>query len=265
MRDRFGLTVVTGGAQGIGRALCEAFAADGASRVVVLDVDGSKASALAERLAGAAIVVDVSDGAAFTEALTQIESDIGPISTFISNAGVALGFDAPSSNAAHASDDVWMRAWEVNVMAHVRAARYLIPRMIARGGGTFVQMASAAGLLNQIGSAVYGTTKHAAVGFAENIAISHGSQGIRVALVCPQGVDTALLAAIPVGPERGDGVLTPEAVALATIQGLDEGRFLILPHEVVHGYYRRKADDTDRWIRGMAQLAQRFAHEGSQT
>ncbi|NYT64731.1 SDR family NAD(P)-dependent oxidoreductase [Alcaligenaceae bacterium] len=264
MTKRFGLTVITGGAQGIGRALSQAFAADGATQVVVLDRDGDKATALAEQLQGRAVAVDVSDGSAFAQALETIEDDIGPISTFVSNAGVAWGFEAPLDNAAYASDEIWNKSWEINVLAHVRAARILVPRMIARGGGTFVQIASAAGLLNQIGSAVYGTTKHAAVGFAENLAISHGAQGIRVALVCPQGVDTALLSSIPVGPERGDGVLTAEAVALATISGLDEGRFLILPHEGVHEYVRQKAENTDRWIRGMGRLAQRFVSNDSE-
>lgn len=248
------IAVVTGGASGIGKALCEGLAAAGAAKVIVADLNGAGARDVADAIGGEAQACDVADRDALASLITQTEERHGPIDLFCSNAGIATGFDPDFANAAGASPDIWQKAWAVNVMAHVEAARVLVPRMKARGGGHFLNTISAAGLLSQVGSAVYATTKHAAVGFAENLALTHRDDGIRVSILCPQGVDTPMLRGLPKGPQSGDGVLGAADVAAAGLQGVREERFLILPHAEVADYMRGKLENYERWIAGMAKL-----------
>jgi NAD(P)-dependent dehydrogenase (short-subunit alcohol dehydrogenase family) len=237
------IVVVTAAAQGIGAALAARFAREGAKAVVATDIKQ-----------GPDIVpCDVSREEDIIRLIDDTETRVGPIDLFCSNAGIAV-LDPDWDNPASAPDEGWARSWAVNIMAHVYAARHLVPRMSARGGGYFLQTVSAAGLLSQIGSGPYSATKHAALGFAENLAIASRDRGIKVSVLCPQGVDTAMLAGIDRGVPDMDGVLTPEAVAEAVVAGLDAERFLILPHPEVATYVRRKAEDPDRWLSGMARL-----------
>jgi len=246
--------VVTGGANGIGRALCEAFHRAGAAKVVVADLDIEAAKAVAGSIDGAAFRCDVAQERDIANVIEETERQFGPISLFCSNAGIGGGFDPLSENAGGSSDEPFAKSWAIHVMAHVYAARHLIPRMKARGGGYFLNTISAAGLLSQVGSPAYSTTKHAAVGFAENLAISHKAHGIRVSILCPQGVDTNMLRSIPKGPQSGDGDLTAEQVAKDALAGIEQETFLILPHPQVLGYMRKKTENYDRWIAGMAKI-----------
>jgi NAD(P)-dependent dehydrogenase (short-subunit alcohol dehydrogenase family) len=253
------VVVVTGGADGIGAALARRFAREGARMVIVADRNGEGAAAVAREIGGEAFTLDVSDGQAMAAMVADVEARHGGVDLFCSNAGVGDG-DPDKQNAASSPDAVWQRAWNVNVMAHVHAARAVLPGMQRRGGGYLLNTISAAGLLSQIGGAVYSTTKHAAVGFAESLAITHGDQGIKVSILCPQGVDTAMLRQGDAAsqPQNLDGVLTPDEVAESVVQGLAAETFLILPHPVVLTYMQRKAGDYDRWLGGMRRLRARM-------
>jgi NAD(P)-dependent dehydrogenase (short-subunit alcohol dehydrogenase family) len=250
--------VVTGAAGGIGAAMAHRFAAEGAAGVLVCDLDGTGAQGVAEtiRRSGVAAVglrTDVSDEAQVRDLVAVAEEQLGPIDLFCSNAGilVAGGPEVPTAE--------WQRIWDVNVMAHVLAARHLVPRMLARGGGYLLHTASAAGLLSQIGSAPYAVTKHAAVAFAEWLSITYGDRGLVVSVLCPQAVRTAMTDGIPGGGVAGiDGMLEPERIADVVVEGLAEERFLILPHPTVAEYVRRKGEDVERWLRGMRRLQARF-------
>jgi NAD(P)-dependent dehydrogenase (short-subunit alcohol dehydrogenase family) len=247
------VVVVTGGADGIGRALCERFHREGARAVIVADLNGEIAEAVARSIGGVAFRCDVTSEQDIIRVVDETEKNAGPIDLFCSNAGALDGGASPDDVGA-AGNDRWMQSWSLHVMAHVYAARALLPRMIARGGGYFLNTSSAAGLLSQIGNAVYATTKHAAIGFAEILAITHRDQGIRVSVLCPQGVDTPLLRSAGPGPQHLDGVITPEACAAAAIEGLEAERFLILPHPEVAAYVRKKGENYERWLGGMVKL-----------
>lgn len=246
--------LVTGGGNGIGAALCRRFKHEGARGIAVVDIDAEGARRVAEEIGGAALVADVSVEADIVRVVQETEKQNGPIDLFCSNAGVAFK-DEPGWKATSCPNEKWQKAWEINVMAHVYAARAVLPGMIARGEGYLLNTVSAAGLLNQIGSASYSTTKHAAIGFAESLAITHGDDGIKVSVICPQAVATQMIGDVEGGGPQGvDGILTPEEVAVSVIAGLAEETFLILPHERVRLYMERKNSDYDRWLDGMRRF-----------
>ena len=249
--------VVTGAGSGIGAAMSRRFAREGPRALVVADIDLDSASAVASSIDAMPIQVDVSAWDANDRLIGETEDRFGPIDLFCSNAGVALpgGADAP--------DDFWKLSIDVNLMAHVYAARAVLPGMIARGEGYLLHTASAAGLLTNIGAAPYSVTKHAAVGLAEWLAITHGDQGIKVSCLCPQGVRTNMLMA-GAGDAAGavvlsQGAIEPDDVAEAVVQGLRAESFLILPHPEVLTHFQRKAGDYDRWLGGMRKLQRRIS------
>ena len=244
------VAVVTGGGGGIGAALCRRLAAEGA-RVMVADIDAAAAGAVADEIGGAAVRCNAGREADIIGLVEQAESVLGPVDIFCSNAGIIVMGDIGAAN------EDWQRIWEINVMAHVYAARAVIPGMLARGGGRLVITASAAGLLSQIDSALYSATKHAAVGLAENFAINYGDQGIHVAVICPMAVRTRMTRHGG-GVAALDGMLEAEAVAEALIRAMEEKRFMVLPHPEVRGYMQKKAADYERWIHGMQRLRLRF-------
>ena len=262
------VVVVTGGGSGIGRALCLRFASEGARAVVVADLDGAATKKVAgevEDAGGSRIValpapLDVADEDQVVGLVGRVESDVGPISLFCSNAGLGGG------GGVDADDQTWDRLWRVHVMAHVFAARAVIPAMVDRGEGYLLHTASAAGLLTNMGNAPYSVTKHATVALAEWLAITYGDAGVRVSCLCPQGVRTPMLlagldraaaaeASVPASAVlAAGGLLEPEDVAEAVVSGLRDERFLILPHPEVLTFFQRKGSDYDRWIAGMRRL-----------
>lgn len=264
------VAVVTGGGHGIGRALCRRLARDGA-KVVVVDIDEAAAATVAGEIGGTARALDVSDEQAVAQLVDEVEQADGPIDMFISNAGVGYGDGDSGAISAEGGmnpvDDRWDACWRINVMAHVYAARALVPRMLQRGSGHLVNTASAAGLLSQIGDSAYSATKHAAVGFAESLAIDYGEAGIVVSVVCPQAVATRMIGIDDDSEslEGGflgndvDGIMRPEAVADIVIDEALAGRFLILTHPEVTTYVQRKASDHDRWIKGMQRFRNKLS------
>lgn len=253
------VVVVTGAASGIGAALCRRFHREGARAVVAADLDGDGARQVAAEISGLGLQTDVAVESDMVRLVQETEKQFGPIDLFCSNAGVAYR-DEPEGTAASCSNENWQKAWETNVMAHVYAARAVLPGMIVRGAGYLLNTVSAAGLLNQIGSATYSTTKHAAIGFAESLAITHGDDGIKVSVICPQAVATPMLGDFDDGGPQGvDGIMAPEDLADSVVAGLAVESFLILPHEKVRLYMQRKISDYDRWLKGMRRLRCSFA------
>ncbi|MEU1548460.1 SDR family oxidoreductase [Nocardia sp. NPDC005745] len=256
------VAIVTGAGAGIGAALAARLVAAGA-RVVLADLDEASAMRVAESLGPGAVAVggDVADEAVIRTLIDRAEAEFGPVDVYFANAGIGGGAGLDST------DGQWAAALEVNVMAHVRAARLLVPGWLARGGGYFVATASAAGLLTQLGSAPYAVSKHAAVGFAEWLSVTYGDRGVRVSCVCPMGVDTRLLHGGLVPPEHAaeaelavkavtsaGAVLSPDEVAEIVLAGVADERFLILPHPEVLKMYRHKGSDYDRWLDGMRRF-----------
>ncbi|GLZ49574.1 putative short chain dehydrogenase/reductase [Actinomycetospora sp. NBRC 106375] len=247
LRDR--VAVVTGAGGGIGRALVGALA-DAGARVVATDLDVPEVDG-----AAVARALDVTDA----EATAALLDEVGPVDVYLANAGVAAGTDPMDT-----PDELWETVLGVNVRAHITAAKLLLPGWLERGEGYFVATASAAGLLTQIGSAPYAVSKHAAVAFAEWLSVTYGARGVRVSTLCPMGVATPMLdtgadeggmSAAATGAVRAAGeVLTPEAVAAAVVEGIGREEFLILPHPEVLTFFRRKADDYERWLAGMRRL-----------
>jgi NAD(P)-dependent dehydrogenase (short-subunit alcohol dehydrogenase family) len=243
------VAVVTGGASGIGRALCRRFAAEGAQGIVVADVNEAGAAAVAAEVKGIAVRCDVGDERQIVELVRRAEDAFDRIDLFCSNAGIA------TQGGADASDEDWQRNWQVNLMSHVYAARAVLPGMLLRGRGYLLNTASAAGLLTEMGSAPYSVTKHAAVAFAEWLLIQHGDAGVGVSCLCPMGVTTGMLEAeTPHVAYLRMTAVTAEHVADEVIQGLRDERFLILPHPEVKEFYGYRATNTDRWLSGMRRL-----------
>jgi NAD(P)-dependent dehydrogenase (short-subunit alcohol dehydrogenase family) len=245
IKDR--VAIITGGGGGIGSATARKWIAEGARAVVVADYDEEAASSVAGELGCVGVGLDVTDEAAIGQLIEETESTLGPVDIFFSNAG------AGAQGGVEASNEAWQSQWELHVMSHVYAARAVLPSMTARGDGYLIHTASAAGLLAAVGSAPYSVTKAACIKLAETLAISHGDDGIKVSVLCPQGVNTAM-APKQLGDGGTDGIVEAEYVAEVITEAVREERFLILSHPEVQTYVERKAGDPDRWLKGMRRL-----------
>jgi NAD(P)-dependent dehydrogenase (short-subunit alcohol dehydrogenase family) len=246
--------VLTGAGSGIGRALAHRFAAERPRALVLADRDEGAVRAVADAIGATAIPADVGSGAGVSALIQAAQAEHGPIEVFFSNAGIGGPPGGPE-----ASDEEWQQTWEINVMAHVWAARALLPGMVERGEGYLLSTASAAGLLTQVSVAAYSVTKHAAVALAEWISVNYGDAGVRVSCLCPQAVrtpmlDLALDDQVGAVPLLAGGVMDPEEVAEVVVAGIRDERFLILPHEVVAQHMALKGTQHERWLRGMRKI-----------
>lgn len=249
------VAIVTGGASGIGRSIVRRFAADGARGVVVADVNLEHAQAVADEIKGIAVRCDVSKEADIQALVATTRQHYGQVDAYISNAGI-LG----RMGGLDLEDTLWDAMWNIHGMAHVWAARAVVPEMVARGEGFFMVTASAAGLLTIVESAPYAVTKHAAVAFAEWLRIAYGRKGVQVACLCPQSVQTNMISGTDGGSAAVNGILAPEVVAQEVVSTMDNGKFLVLPHPEVAQYFRNKGQDYERWIGGMQKMYAR--HNG---
>jgi NAD(P)-dependent dehydrogenase (short-subunit alcohol dehydrogenase family) len=252
------IAVVTGGANGIGEALARRFKLEGARAVVVADIDGAGAERVARETGGLGMRVDVASESEIERLVRETESRYGAIDLFCSNAGIFIpgGIEAPN--------EAWAKMRDIHVLAHLYAARAVLPKMLARGEGYLLQTVSAAGLITSLESAIYAVTKHASLALAEWISMTYGDRGIRVSALCPQGVRTNMLMQDP-DNILVEGSVSVEQVADAVIEGLGDERFLILPHPEIAEYFRRKANDYDRWLRGMRRYRAEVGAKKSQT
>ena len=245
------VAVITGGSGGIGKAMARAFLAQGAQAIVLADLDDAQVQAAAAEIGCEGVACNVTQESQVVALVDDTLKHHGRIDLFCSNAGG--GGEGVLTDAAN---EVWQQQWELHVMAHVFAARAVLPSMIERGEGYLLNTASAAGLLAAIGSGPYTVSKAAAIKFAEFVSITHAADGIKVSVLCPQGVNTAM-APRSLGDGQTDGILEPEVLAATVVDTLREERFYVLPHPEVEDYVRRKGDDVDRWLRGMQRLRAR--------
>ncbi len=255
MKIKDSVVIVTGGANGIGMELAFAAARREAKAVAIVDLEVDKAKIISDEVIarGAqskAYGVDVSNEGQMAAMIADVEASFGAVDLFCSNAGVGFT-DGSQGYSSSCSNENWQKSWDVNVMAHIYAARALLPQMIERGSGHFLITASAAGLLSMIGDAPYSTTKHAAVGFAESLAITHKDDGIGVSVLCPQGVKTRMIEEIDSRAVASDGLLEAKDVAEFTLAAVEADTFMVLPHESVKGYMQHKASNYDKWIDDM--------------
>lgn len=247
------VAIVTGGARGIGKALCRALAQAGARQILVADLNEQEARAVAEEVQGTSFRCDVSQEEDIRKLVDYAEQHCGGVDFFISNAGIT------TKGGPEVPDADWQNLWAVNVMSHVYAARAALPGMLSRGSGYLVQVASAAGILTEIGSAPYSVTKHAAVGFAEWLSVHYQRQGIRVSCVCPAGVSTDFLdLSDPVHQFLQMNAVSPEHVADCVLQAIQNEQFLVLPHPEVGEFFAYKTQDYDRWLKQFARINEKL-------